>query len=144
MFGNGKNKKSMAYVENVAAFLEYSLKFEPGIHIYNYIDKPDYDMNKLISFSRNILFGKNNVGMRLPAFLGVLIGYFFDFLSKVFKLSLPVSSIRVKKFMGTTLFSSRIKQLDFNAPFQLEEGLRKTLKYEFLENNSDKKTFETE
>lgn len=144
MFGNGKNKKSMAYVENVAAFLEYSLKFESGIHIYNYIDKPDYDMNKLISFSRNILFGKNNVGMRLPAFLGVLIGYFFDFLSKVFKLSLPVSSIRVKKFMGTTLFSSRIKQLDFNAPFQLEEGLRRTLKYEFLENNSDKKTFETE
>ena len=58
MFGNGKNKKSMAYVENVAAFLEYSLKFESGIHIYNYIDKPDYDMNKLISFSRNILFGK--------------------------------------------------------------------------------------
>ena len=65
-------------------------------------------------------------------------------MSKVFKLSLPVSSIRVKKFMGTTLFSSRIKQLDFNAPFQLEEGLRRTLKYEFLENNSDKKTFETE
>ena len=41
MFGSGKNRKSMAYVENVAAFLEYSLSFKPGLHIYNYIDKPD-------------------------------------------------------------------------------------------------------
>ena len=52
MFGNGKNKKSMAYVENVAAFLEYSLSFKPGLHIYNYIDKPDFDMNTLVSGAR--------------------------------------------------------------------------------------------
>ncbi len=45
MFGNGENRKSMAYVENVVAFLEYSLSFKPGLHIYNYIDKPDFDMN---------------------------------------------------------------------------------------------------
>jgi nucleoside-diphosphate-sugar epimerase len=31
MFGNGRNRKSMAYVENVAAFLEYSLSFKPGL-----------------------------------------------------------------------------------------------------------------
>ena len=38
----------MAYVENVAAFLnffEFSLSFKAGLHIYNYIDKPDFDMN---------------------------------------------------------------------------------------------------
>ena len=45
MFGDGRNKKSMAYVENVAAFIEYSLSFKKGVHIYNYIDKPDFDMN---------------------------------------------------------------------------------------------------
>ena len=61
MFGNGKNRKSMAYVENVAAFLEYSLSFKPGLHIYNYIDKPDFDMNTLVSEARKTLFGKNNV-----------------------------------------------------------------------------------
>lgn len=48
MFGNGKNKKSMAYVENVVAFLEYSLSFKPGLHIFNYVDKPDFDMDTLI------------------------------------------------------------------------------------------------
>ena len=144
MFGNGKNRKSMAYVENVAAFLEYSLSFKPGIHIYNYIDKPDFDMNTLVSETRKTLFGKNNVGLRLPAFLGMAIGYFADVVAKVTGKTLPVSSIRVKKFMGTTQFASSVSETGFIPPVSLEEGLARTLRYEFLEDNSDKRTFETE
>ena len=144
MFGNGKNKKSMAYVENVAAFLEYSLSFKPGLHIYNYIDKPDFDMNTLVSEARKTLFGKNNVGLRLPAFLGMTIGYFADLVAKVTGKSLPVSSIRVKKFMGTTQFSSSISETGFVPPVSLQDGLARTLRYEFLENNSEKRTFDTE
>ena len=144
MFGNGKNIKSMAYVENVAAFLEYSLSFKPGLHIYNYIDKPDFDMNTLVSEARKTLFGKNNVGLRLPAFLGMTIGYFADLVAKVTGKSLPVSSIRVKKFMGTTQFSSSISETGFVPPVSLQDGLARTLRYEFLENNSEKRTFDTE
>jgi nucleoside-diphosphate-sugar epimerase len=144
MFGNGRNRKSMAYVENVAAFLEYSLSFKPGLHIYNYIDKPDFDMNTLVSEARKTLFGKNNVGLRLPASLGMAIGYFADFVAKVTGKTLPVSSIRVKKFMGTTQFASSLGETGFVPPVSLEEGLAKTLRYEFLEDNSDKRTFETE
>lgn len=144
MFGNGTNKKSMAYVENVAAFLEYSLSFKPGLHVYNYIDKPDFDMNALVSEARKTLFGKNNVGLRLPAFLGMAIGYFADFFTKVTGKTIPVSSIRVKKFMGTTQFSSSVDETGFVPPVSLEEGLARTLRYEFLEDNSNKQTFETE
>jgi len=144
MFGNGENKKSMAYVENVAAFLEYSLSFKPGLHIYNYIDKPDFDMNTLVSEARKTLFGKNNVGLRLPAFLGMTIGYFADYVAKVTGKTLPVSSIRVKKFMGTTQFASSVSETGFVPVVSLEEGLAQTLRYEFLEDNSDKQTFETE
>lgn len=144
MFGNGKNRKSMAYVENVAAFLEFSLSFKPGLHIYNYIDKPDFDMNTLVSEARKTLFVKNNVGLRLPAFLGIGIGYFADFVSKVTGKTLPVSSIRVKKFMGTTQFASSVGETGFVPPVSLEEGLARTLRYEFLEDNSEKRTFETE
>jgi nucleoside-diphosphate-sugar epimerase len=127
MFGNGKNKKSMAYVENVAAFLEYSLSFKPGIHLYNYIDKPDFDMNDLIS-----------------AFLGMGIGYFADFVAMIFRITLPVSSIRVKKFLGTTQFSSSVIHSGFLPPVSLDDGLSRTIKYEFIEDNSDEKTFKTE
>lgn len=144
MFGDGKNKKSMAYVENLAAFLEYSLKFNAGVNIYNYIDKPDFDMNSLISATRKKLFKKNNVGLRLPGFLGVLIGYVADLVANLIKKPLPISNIRVKKFMATTQFSSSISKTDFKAPISLKDGLERTLRYEFLEDNSDKKTFDTE
>ena len=144
MFGDGKNKKSMAYVENVAAFLEYSLSFGPGVHVYNYIDKPDFDMNGLVSVARQTLFGRANVGLRLPAFVGLAIGYIADAIAVVIRKPLPVSSIRVKKFMGTTQFASSVSQTGFVAPVTLKAGLARTLKYEFLDDNSGKRTFETE
>ena len=144
MFGDGANKKSMAYVENVAAFLEYSLSFKPGLHIYNYIDKPDFDMSTLISKIRETLFGRANVGVRLPAFLGIGIGYVADIAAMVIRRPLPVSSIRVKKFMATTQFGSAVDETGFVAPVSLEEGLARTLKYEFIENNVGKRTFDTE
>jgi len=144
MFGNGKNIKSMAYVENVTAFLEYSLTFKPGLHIFNYIDKPDFDMNALVSITRKTLFGKYNTGIRLPAFLGILIGYIADFISKLTNKNLPISSIRVKKFMETTQFSSAISNTGFKPPIKLEDGLIKTLHYEFIEDNSDEPTYDSE
>ena len=100
MFGDGKNIKSMAYVENVVAFIEHSLSFESGLHIYNYIDKPDFDMNTLISIARRILFGKTNVGLRLPGFVGLALGYAADLAAMIIRKSLPVSSIRVKSSWG--------------------------------------------
>ena len=144
MFGNGRNIKSMAYVENVSSCLLHCLNFESGIHIYNYIDKPDLNMNQLVSHVRNYLFKKNNVGIRLPSFIGIIFGFIADIFSKLLRINLPVSSIRVKKFLGTTQFNSSIFNRGFKAPYTLEEGLENTLKYEFIEQNEEKKTFETE
>ena len=144
MFGDGKNRKSMAYVENVAAFLEYSLDFPPGLHIYNYVDKPDLDMNTLVSTARKALFGKANVGVRLPKFVGVGIGYLADGIAKITGKSLPVSNIRVKKFLGTTQFGSAVSKTGFVAPVKLEDAIEQTLRYEFIEDNSDQPEFLTE
>jgi nucleoside-diphosphate-sugar epimerase len=144
MIGNGKNKKSMAYVENVTAFIEYCLSFKEGLHTYNYIDKPDLDMNSLVKNVRQILFKKNNIGVRLPAFIGVFAGYVADLISILIQKSLPVSSIRVKKFMGTTQFNSSIDKTNFIAPITLEKGLAKTIRYEFIEDNSSNRIFKTE
>ena len=144
MFGNGKNRKSMAYVENVSAFLEHSLSFEPGLHIYNYIDKPDFDMNTLISGARKTLFGKTNLGLRLPGFVGIALGYVADLAAMISRKPLPVSSIRVKKFMGTTQFSSAVAKSGFEPPVPLEVGLKNTIQYEFFEENTSKREFYTE
>jgi hypothetical protein len=101
-------------------------------------------MNNLVSVARRTLFGKNNVGLRLPAFLGMAIGHFADIVAKVTRKTLPVSSIRVKKFLSTSQFASSVSSTDFVPPVILEEGLARTLRYEFLEDNFDKRTFDTE
>ena len=101
-------------------------------------------MNQLTIIARKTLFNKENIGLRLPKFLGVMIGYIADVVSQVIAKNLPISSIRVKKFMSTTQFSSSINQTDFNSPVKLEDGLIKTLKYEFIDDNSNKRTFKTE
>ena len=145
MFGNGKNIKSMAYVENVTAFINFCLNNQKGLKIYNYIDKPDLCMNDLVSISRNILFKKNNVGIRLPYYLGILIGYFADFINLFVKNNLPISSIRVKKFLSTTQFDSSVHNItEFIPPYSLKKALEETIEYEFLNDNSDKPTFYTE
>ena len=89
MFGNGQNFKSMAYVENVASFICTARNHGPGIHIYNYVDTPDLTMDELVAMTRRILFGRDNVGLRLPAFLGLAIGKACDLFTLVSGKSLP-------------------------------------------------------
>ena len=133
MFGDGTNRKSMAYVQNVADFLVYCLS-RKGYHLHNYVDKPDLDMNTLVEIARKTLLSKNNVGFRLPAWTGLLIGNLFDFLSFTLGRKLPVSSIRMRKFLATTAFNTSILASDFKAKITLEEGLKRTLKHEFGSN----------
>jgi nucleoside-diphosphate-sugar epimerase len=144
MFGSGINEKSMAYVQNIAEFLAFSTKFGPGTHLYNYVDKPDLNMNAFVSRCRSILFGKNNIGIRMPKWLGILAGYGADILAAATGQRLPVSSIRVRKFMATTVFSTSINQTDFSPSCTLAEGIERTLRYEFLECHSDEKLFYSE
>ena len=143
MFGNGRNRKSMAYVQNIAEFLHFSTQLT-GYQIYNYVDKPDLDMNALVEIVRKNLFGKSGVGIRLPAWLGILLGYGFDLAAALLNRKLQISSIRVKKFMGTTSFDSSIEHTNFKPQVSLEDGLKRTLKYEFQENNTTKRIFTTE
>jgi len=82
--------------------------------------------------------------LRIPSILGLFVGYLSDIIAKFVKGKLPISSIRVKKFLATTQFSSSISQTGFVPPVSLEDGLARTLRYEFLEDNTNKRTFITE
>ena len=91
-----------------------------------------------------IIGGAGFIGNRLPRFLGVLIGNIFDPLSFLLRRNLPISSIRVKKFMSNSQFNSSIYKTEFKPPVKLSTRLQKTLDYEFIEDNTDKDVFETE
>ena len=144
MFGPGTNRKSMTYVQNLAEFLAFSTQFKSGLHIYNYADKPDLTMNSLVSRCRAVLFNKGGVGLRLPSWLGILAGYGFDCLAAMTGKKLPISSIRVKKFMATTAFDSSVEKTCFTPFCSLEEGLERTLRYEFLEHHEGDKLYYSE
>lgn len=144
MVGAGVNKKSMAYVENVAAFISYSTNFTPGVHTYNYVDKPDFDMNTLVGVVRRSIGKSEGSPLRIPYLAGYSIGLGCDLLAKVAGRSLSISSIRIKKFCATTQFGSSVCDSGFSPPVTIEEGLQRTVKHEFLEDNSDEPLFYTE
>lgn len=137
MIGSGLNKKSMAYVGNLAYFLEYSLKFGTGLHLYNYVDKPDFDMNTLVTIVKKHLGKSWNNKIRIPYFLGLFIGILFDLVNFFTDMKFSISSIRVKKFCSDSSYSTSIEKSGFIRQFTLEEGLNKTIKYEFVDKNND-------
>jgi nucleoside-diphosphate-sugar epimerase len=136
MIGSGQNRKSMAYVGNVSAFLKHMLSTEAGVHVCNYVDKPDLTMMELANIARSA-FGKEGVRVpRVPYAVGYMVGAMFDAASFVLKRRFQISRIRVKKFCATTQFSSAAGCYRFNAPYSLRQGIEATLSSDFLSGPS--------
>lgn len=143
--GKGNNYKSMAYVGNVVAFVEYMLqKMQPGMQVYNYIDKPDLSINELIAVVEKTL-NRKVPSVKVPYWLGMLGGYGFDVLAWLTRKKLPISSVRIKKFCATTQYdATKALSTGFTAPYTLSEGISRTIEYEFLSKDNDGVVFETE
>lgn len=146
MIGKGQNRKSMAYVGNVVAFIKHRLDLaEEGYYVFNYIDKPDLAMTSLLGVIEKSL-NRKIPSVRIPVWLGYLGGFGFDVLAFFTRKKLAISSVRVKKFVATTQFdATKVHSSGFKAPFTLEEGLDRTLNYEFVQERSeDDEVFYTE
>lgn len=144
MVGDGLNRKSMAYVENVVAFLEYSLDFKPGVHMYNYIDKPDFTMNMLVSHVNKLLGRSAAIKLRLPFSFGLLIGSSFDLVAKITGKKFPISAVRVKKFCANSVYESAIESTGFIPPVPLMDAIEKTVRFEFIEDHKNEQVFYSE
>jgi nucleoside-diphosphate-sugar epimerase len=129
MVGRGRNKKSMAYVENVAGFISHCLDQQfKGYHLFNYIDKPDLATKELVHHAEAAL-GKKLFPVRIPYFIGFMGGLTLDIISKITKKKFSISAVRVKKFCATTQFSSAtIQATNYTPKKTLAEGLEITIK----------------
>ena len=144
MIGKGQNKKSMAYVGNVVAFIKDRLqKKQLGFHVFNYVDKPDFSMNELVSLIENKMKLKISK-IKIPYFSGMIGGYFFDLFSFITNKKISISSVRVKKFCATTQFDAKKAHKSFDPPYSLKEGLDRTLEYEFINAKEDEILFYSE
>ena len=144
MVGHGENRKSMAYVENIAAFIEYSISFKPGVHIFNFIDKPDFTMNSLVINVNRILSRPEKIGLRLPFAIGYAIGKGFDLVAVLTGKRFAISSIRVKKFCVNSVYDTAIDQTGFVPPVPLEKALAQTVRHEFIEKHDEEPLYFTE
>lgn len=145
MVGKGNNKKSMAYVGNIAAFVQHCIETQkPEYRLFNYIDKPDLNMNELVQQVEESL-EKKLPSIRLPYWIGYTGGLCFDLLSRLTGKKFSVSAVRVMKFCATTQFDATVAHSSgFKAPFTLAEGLHRTLHYEFIDPSKDGIIFESE
>ena len=109
------------------------MKSDPGKFVYNYADKPDLSMDELLKISLNTLDRNPELNFRIPYTIGLLGGYFFDFLAKITGKAYPISSIRIKKFCADTRVSAeKVRKTGFTAPYLLTDGLKKTILNEFF------------
>ena len=120
------------------------MSFKPGVHIYNYIDKPDFSMNHLVGHVNKLLGRSPEIKFRMPYFFGLVIGKVFDLVAKLSSRKFPISSIRVKKFCANSVYESAISQTGFVPPVKLMDGIEKTVRYEFIEDHRHGQVFYTE
>jgi len=144
MIGKGENKKSMAYVGNIVALIKNKLEnIEPGFHIFNYADKPDFSMVELTQKVEEKMKIKLP-SIKIPYLLGMMGGYCFDLFSLLSGKKFSISSVRVQKFCATTQFDASKVHSVFSSPYTLEEGLNKTLEHEFINKKEDDVLFYSE
>ena len=145
MVGKGDNVKSMAYVGNIVAFVKFMIEsVTKGYNVFNYIDKPDTNMNDLVALVEKVL-GKHIPSTHFPYWMGMMGGYCFDLLAKITGKKLAISSVRVKKFCAVTQFdSTKAMTSGFVPPYTLQEGLARTLEFEFVHPKPDQIEFKSE
>ena len=113
--------------------------------LFNYTDTPDLTMNELVSKVRERLNGTHGVGFRLPYLVGIIFGYLGDIFSRLSGKKISISSVRIKKFTSPTEFKSAKFNVDgFKPPFQLTQGLERTLQSEFITPDPNREIFFTE
>ncbi len=129
MVGDGRNRKSMAYVGNVAAYLADAVEDgAPGTTTTNYADKPDLPTCKLVELLQDALGSRPRLRRPVPLVLGMAAGHAFDLLARVTGRSFPISAVRIRKFGAeTTVDTSRLEASGFQRLVPLEDGLRRTL-----------------
>lgn len=128
MVGRGDNRKSMAYVGNLVAFLCSQLEPDPGVRTLNYADKPDLRTDDLVERIRALLPNAAPAPPRVPYALALAGGFVFDALTALRGKPSAIGSARIRRFRAdTTVSTHALQQLGFRPPWTLDEGLQRMI-----------------
>ncbi len=137
--GNGKNIKSLSYVENLVDLTVFiwNKQGRESVSTLNFIDKPDFTAHE----TANTIFrslGKNPPKIKAPLWFAVLAaGLPFDILIKLTGKNFPISSMRLKKMCTQTKFEAeRVQASGYQPVCSLEEGIDRMVKWYKAEGQS--------
>jgi len=128
MVGRGDNRKSVACVSNLVAFMAGQLSAGPGLRVFNYADKPDLPVRDLVAAIDRHLGRDRQRILAIPRWLGLLAGYAFDVLGTLRGRPFPISSSRIRKFCAdTSVATPALEAAGFRATMSIDEGLRRMI-----------------
>jgi nucleoside-diphosphate-sugar epimerase len=130
MVGNGKNKKSMGYVGNLAGILAAQVR-NSGLKIYNYCDKPDLTSREIAEVIANAM-EKRLPAYAIPMSIGLLAGGLFDLLAMISGRKFPISMMRIKKFSAeTTISTNKLNEDGFAGSHSMNDGIVRMIGSDF-------------
>jgi nucleoside-diphosphate-sugar epimerase len=130
MVGSGRNRKSIAFVENVVDAILFLSRMDRSTTV-NYADKPDMDMNELVATVCRA-GGRSVPRVRLPRAAGMAVGGALDLAAWSLGRTFPLSRVRVHKFCANSVVNAeRIRTLGFAARVPLAESVARTVREEF-------------
>ncbi len=128
MIGDGANRKSMAYVGNLVEFLCAWLDAPPGLHLYNYADKPDKSTAELVATIHALMGHPHTPRYAVPYWLALGIGLLGDGIAKVTRRPVLISSVRVRKFCADTqVNTASLERTGHAASCTIDEGLARMI-----------------
>ena len=125
LIGDGQSVKSLAYVDNLAAFLGFSLEFAPGLHVYNYADKPDMTVAQLAAVLRREA-GVAAPARRIPYPVALGGALALDGIARLTGREFDINASRVRRLRASQTFETSVGQTGFVAPVTMAEALRRT------------------
>lgn len=136
--GDGRNVKSLSYVENIVAATMYLWGVDdieprnpvgPGFHVFNYIEKPDFTSREITAACYESL-GKKMPSFSVPLPLALVLGLPFDAVIAVTGKNLPVSTARMKKLCTQTKYEAdKVLAAGFRPPVSLRQGIDRMVKW---------------
>lgn len=142
--GDGRNVKSVAYVENVAdATCFVAQRMTPGLSLFNYSDEPHMETRDLVALISK-LSGKKVSRFHFPLSVALAAVKIIDVAGAVSGIDFPITSARLRKFNTSTEHRShKIRESGFVPSHTIEDGLRKNIQWYLEYSKSASITIET-
>ncbi len=126
--GDGRNTKSVGYVENVAEATLFLIdRMKAGVALFNYADSPHLTTGELVrciaaNLQVNVPF------FRIPKSMALASAFPFDVLAKATGKDLPLTAKRIEKFTSPTHhLAERIRAIGYEPRYSIEDGIGKTV-----------------